>query len=197
MDQAEILAEIGMGSLVIGWGGWLLARDRGIDARAFGLRTFPGRWLLAAVILFALFFWVDEILSGLIDPTGELQEELIADLFQLRQSLFWAVAVAVTIGPIAAVSEEILFRGLLYRWFRERMGIAMAALLSAAIFAIAHFYFLSPGDFAGLITTLGVFVFGLVAALLYQISSSLWPSILFHAFNNVAVVCAAYLPPAG
>jgi membrane protease YdiL (CAAX protease family) len=115
--------------------------------------------------------------------------------FLLLPSPLWVALVAIAIGPATATAEEILFRGLLYRWFRERIGVPSAALLSAVLFAASHLYFVVPGGFPGEIMTLEIVVFGVIAAGLYQASGSLWPSILFHALNNASVVLTAVLPP--
>jgi membrane protease YdiL (CAAX protease family) len=196
-SQAALVAAIITAGIILTLGGYWLARRRGIDLRSFGLGGVRWYWLLVAVILFALFNWADGAISDWLDPSGQLREDLTEGFFPMRQSLPWAVAVAVAIGPVTAAGEEIMFRGLFYRWLRERVGIAIAALISAATFAAVHFYFLSPGGFAGDIMTLEIVAFGLLAVALYQLSGSLWPPILFHALSNGAVVLAAYAPTTG
>jgi membrane protease YdiL (CAAX protease family) len=196
-NQAALVAAIVTAGIILALGGYWLARRRHIDLQSFGLGRVRWYWLLAAVILFALFNWGDGIVSDWLDPTGQLREDMAEGFFPMSQSLPWAIAVAIAIGPVTATGEEIMFRGLLYRWLRERVGLAIAALLSAIAFAAVHFYFLSPGGFAGDIMTLEIVVFGLLAVSLYQLSGSLWPSILFHALSNGAVVFAAYGPATG
>lgn len=80
--------------------------------------------------------------------------------------------VGVVVAPIV---EEFLFRGLLYRYLRERRSIAYAVLLSAVIFAAAHF-----------IPTLipALFVLGIVLALVAQRYDSIYPAMMLHALNN-------------
>lgn len=192
--QAALVVAIITAGLILAVGGYGLARRRGLDAQSFGLGRVAWPWLLAALVLAALFNWGDGIVSDWLDPTGQLQQDMAEGFLPMRQSLLWAIAVAVAMGPVTAVGEEILFRGLLYRWFRERMGVAIAALLSAAIFAVVHFYFLQVPGLPGQVMTLEIVVFGLIAAALYQASGSLWPPILFHALSNTAVVFLAYAP---
>jgi membrane protease YdiL (CAAX protease family) len=195
--QAALVAAIVTAGIILAWGGWRLARRRGLEAGPFGLGRVRWPWLLAAVILFAAFNGADGIVSDWLDPTGQLQQDMAEGFFPMRQSLGWAIAVALAIGPITALGEEILFRGLLYRWLRERLGIALAAFFSAAIFAAVHFYFLQVPGLSGQVMTLEILVFGLIAAGLYQGSGSLWPPILFHALSNGTVVLLAYAPPSG
>ncbi|MGH6940826.1 CPBP family intramembrane glutamic endopeptidase, partial [Hypericibacter sp.] len=195
--QLALVAAIATAGVILAWGGCWLARRRGLKARSVGLGRVRWPWLLAAVILFAAFNWADGIVSDWLDPTGQLQQDMAEGFFPMHQSLGWAIAVAIVIGPVTAFGEEILFRGLLYRWFRERLGIALAALFSAAIFAAVHFYFLEVPGLSGQVMTLEILVFGLIAAGLYQGSGSLWPPMLFHALSNGTVVFLAYAPPPG
>lgn len=79
----------------------------------------------------------------------------------------------------APVFEELAFRGLLFGVFRRRFQWGTAAMLSAALFALAHGY--------GLIGFLSVFWSGLVWAWAYERTGSLWPGVLGHAVNNLLV----------
>ena len=76
----------------------------------------------------------------------------------------------------APIVEEMTFRGLLFEGLRLRWGVAIAAVLSSAIFALSHNTL--PGGFLQL-WTLG-FVFALVS---YR-SRSNFPNILMHAIHN-------------
>ncbi len=87
-------------------------------------------------------------------------------------------------GPMAALVEEILFRGLLYGWLRQRMGIAVSAIVSALLFTAAHFYVFV----AGIAFAVEMAVLAVLLALLYELSRSLWPGILAHALNNVLLL---------
>lgn len=79
----------------------------------------------------------------------------------------------------APVFEELAFRGLLFGVFRRRFQWGTAAMLSAALFAIAHGY--------GLIGFLSVFWSGLLWAWAYERTGSLWPGMIGHAVNNLLV----------
>ncbi len=79
----------------------------------------------------------------------------------------------------APVFEELAFRGLLFGVFRRRFQWGVAAMLSAALFAIAHGY--------GLIGFLSVFWSGLIWAWAYERTGSLWPGMIGHAINNLLV----------
>jgi membrane protease YdiL (CAAX protease family) len=194
--QGAIVTGIFITAAIFGFGGYWLARRRGVDGRALGFRGAGWIWFTAAVGLAVLFYLADGFITQWIDPSGEISREM-SGTFLLLPSPVWVTIVAIAIGPVTAAAEETLFRGMLYRWFRERIGIVLAAVLSAALFSASHLYFLVPGGFAGEIMTLEIVVFGIIAAALYQASGSLWPSILFHALNNASVVLTAALPAAG
>ena len=83
-------------------------------------------------------------------------------------------------GLVAPVVEEVLFRGIFYGWLRARLPLVAAIVVSAAIFAGAHVIpILLPA----------LFVAGLILAVTYEWSGSLWTTIVIHAIqNSVAVV---------
>jgi uncharacterized protein len=59
------------------------------------------------------------------------------------------------------------------------MGVAPAALLSGATFAVVHGY--------GTIGFAAVFWSGIIWAVAYEKTRSLWPAILAHGINNLLV----------
>lgn len=80
---------------------------------------------------------------------------------------------AVVLG--AALTEEPLCRGVLFRGFRARYGANRAMVYSALLFALMH---LNPWQ------AIGAFFLGLYFAWLVQRTGSLWPAVLGHAVNN-------------
>ncbi|MBV9229652.1 MAG: CPBP family intramembrane metalloprotease [Chloroflexi bacterium] len=80
---------------------------------------------------------------------------------------------------IAPFCEEILFRGVLFRWLTTKLPPMAAVLISAFVFAVFHF---------SIIALASTFVLGVVNALLVRRSGSVWPGILLHALNNALFV---------
>ncbi len=78
---------------------------------------------------------------------------------------------------LTPIGEEIVFRGLLFATLRRRFGAAPAAVLSAAIFAVAHGY--------GVLGFAAVFWSGLLWAWAYARTGSLIPSMAAHAADNL------------
>ena len=89
--------------------------------------------------------------------------------------------------PATAIIEEVAFRGVLYGWLRANMGVIAAVGISALIFSLVHLRLVDPGGLLGISATLQILVGGIVLALLYEKSGSLWPSIYLHSVNNAIV----------
>jgi len=87
--------------------------------------------------------------------------------------LFFLVA-----GIIGPASEEILFRGIIYGFFR-RWGVLAALILSSVIFVLAHFTF----------STMPVpqIVGGIIFAIAYEKEGSLIVPITIHILGNMAI----------
>ncbi len=93
------------------------------------------------------------------------------------------------IAVIPALGEEMMFRGLLQRLFREWLGnVHVAIFISAFLFSAMHF------QFYGFIPRL---MLGLGFGYLYFWSGSIWVPVLAHFVNNGAAVLAAWLASLG
>lgn len=85
----------------------------------------------------------------------------------------------------AGICEEILFRGYLIWYLYWLVGFWQALLISSLLFGLAHSY---QGP-AGILRTTAV---GLLFALFYVLTFSLWVSMLLHAFIDINSGRAAY-----
>lgn len=160
------LSALLLGSAFIGVS-LLLARGNLLE---LGFRK-PQGWIWPTI--FAGGLWI--LLSGVyaaFDPQTN-QGPLLRELGSLPVQIFLVVLLA----PLA---EEILFRGVLFAGFLQRMPLLPAALLSALLFALPHL----P---SGVMILPLVFVAGFILALLFWKTESLWPPILLHAANNALV----------
>lgn len=95
---------------------------------------------------------------------------------ELPRWALWAVLASL---PVMVPLEEWLFRGVILRRLAPRVGAVGAVVVSAALFAIAHF---------SLSGAMGRFAIGLVLGVLYLATRSLWPGIAAHAMNNVGLL---------
>lgn len=98
--------------------------------------------------------------------------ELLPPLHQEVGSGFWSVVAVVVFAP---VFEEFLCRGFLFGSLRQRYGTTRAVLFSALFFGILH---LQP------VAVVNAFLMGVVLAVVYALSRTLWAPILLHAANN-------------
>jgi uncharacterized protein len=103
--------------------------------------------------------------------TDGFTEEL---LWASRRQVMLAAVDATVWAPIV---EELTFRGLLYGTLRTRLGPGASAALSAIVFALPHGYAVSGSA--------SVLVSGLLWALAYERTRSLWPGLLAHSANNL------------
>ncbi len=81
----------------------------------------------------------------------------------------------------AGITEEIIYRGYLIWFFSLFFPLIVAATLSLAVFAAAHFYQRSA---KAVVQVLGV---GLVLTLVYLLSGSLLPAIVLHMAIDLAM----------
>ncbi|UCH61050.1 MAG: CPBP family intramembrane metalloprotease, partial [Anaerolineales bacterium] len=72
----------------------------------------------------------------------------------------------------------------LYQALRKHFGVWIGALISSLIFGALH----------GEISIAGAtFVMGLVLVYFFEISGSIWPSVLIHVLNNSLKLVAIYI----
>lgn len=184
-DRSEVGAAVAFlaGVPMLGWTVRYLRVRRAPVTATFGLRVAPGAWttlLRVSVVLMAL----DIVGQAAIAAAGAelgirshwangFPEELLWDPW-------WLVAVesADTVLWTPFV-EELTFRGILYASLRTRLAVWPAALVSAAVFAVAHGYGAAGGA--------SVLWSGVLWAVAYERTRSVWPGILAHATNNLIV----------
>jgi len=107
------------------------------------------------------------------------------DLLPLFGQGIGGLLLALLAGGVAApLAEEAFFRGYLFPGLRKYLGYLPAALLSAALFAVAH---ILPTSWPP------IFVLGLLFAILYEQSGSIWPAVLVHSAINTLSFLSAYL----
>jgi membrane protease YdiL (CAAX protease family) len=177
------LASLLAGLPVLIWtAAYLRARGESF-VHTFGLAAPRGAWrgfLALALILAGVGGAAEGAISAAVNALGI--ESHWAD--GLPEDLLWDPPWLVALGTLDTVVwtpfvEELTFRGLLYGTLRTVTGAPLAAVASGCLFAAAHGY-----GFAGFAS---VFLSGVLWALAYERSRSLWPGILAHAVNNFSV----------
>lgn len=169
-----------------------ISRRMGLDLPdAFGLRpAAPIHYGFAAAAAFplqiaggALQYAILQVWPG--DGAGEFLERAMRELVRLESPGDWWMLFAAGV-VVAAVCEEVLFRGLIQRLLARHGGWLRAAVLSGALFSAFH---LDPVGFPArwlLGTYLGILVWR---------SGSLYPAVFAHAANNLVALYAVTATP--
>lgn len=120
---------------------------------------------------------------------SEDNAQKLTDAFLLTKT-WGGLAVNMTmIAVLAAVGEELIFRGILVRLFREWTGnIHLAVIIPALLFSALHLQFY--GFF-------GRLALGIVLGYLFVWSGSLWVPIAVHFLNNAMAVVVSFLDHRG
>ena len=148
----------------------------------------PSDWIYKHPQYFALLVLIGVLashgLSALISFMNI--DSIIGNYSEIESTIFVASPVLVIVQTIilAPLSEELLFRGILYNRLRLSFGGFWApALISSAIFGVYHFN-LAQGLFA--------FLFGLLACAVYDKINNLWAPVVLHAGGNLVSVILVY-----
>lgn len=166
---------------------WLairIARNSFVDY--LGLRgTSWTNWLLGTVALIVLVgAW--EMIAKL---TGQKSAPgFMIDVVTSAQAdgTLWLLVIALTAG--AAITEEVLARGFLYRgWSESFLRPVGAMVLSSLVWTAMHAQYYDPFLFSQ------VFTMGLLFGYLRYRSGSTWLTIYLHALNNLAATVQTLL----
>ncbi len=182
----SILSDVWVYGSIILWGWWQISRHRISLARLVGRipKGFPWHSILGLVglqILFSLatFFLIFIPISYALP---EFVQEILQVPFFLSEAetsfpgLYngWLIFVIVIVAPVV---EELLFRGIILSRWANKWGAKRAIIFSSLLFGVLH-----------LEGTLGMFVFGVVMALLYLRTRTLLIPIACHMLNNAVAV---------
>lgn len=140
-------------------------------------RVSPFLWGVATIMTIGLAIVMSEINNAIlfILPMPEWLSELFSTLLQ-DQPLFISL---IYIGLIAALCEELLFRGLILDGFVKNYSKKKAIIISALLFGLVH---LNPWQFV-----VG-FIVGLVLAWICIETKSILLCIYIHFLNNAGAV---------
>jgi membrane protease YdiL (CAAX protease family) len=183
------LAALAVADLCWIWGYQLLSEDRDWVSLRGRFSKVRSRILWAcvagAIAPIALFLATIKILmwSGIDLPP------LLASEF-LTGGLHWLPVVFLVVVIIAPAAEELMVRGLLLDWLRQKMPVWPAILTSALVFGLLHGIALQsgPSGWLQLGYRIGLGILGAYLAVRYR---SLRPSFVLHATNNCVAVIAS------
>jgi membrane protease YdiL (CAAX protease family) len=127
--------------------------------------------------------WAVVTAASMLGITAATNETIIPGL--VLAPLSEAIPTIADSVVVAPVLEELAFRGILYTTLRASFGPGRSAFISAFAFAILHV--------PSLVAAVTLFAVGLLSALFYERTRSLWPCVIAHSFNNAWLVSRTVL----
>lgn len=92
-------------------------------------------------------------------------------------------------GITAGIAEEVVFRGIVFRYMKKTLGTVPAVVIPSVIFAALHLVNLRE---AGISDVLQVLLSGFLAAGMFSmitlLSDSVWPAALVHTVWNLLII---------
>jgi membrane protease YdiL (CAAX protease family) len=146
-----------------------------VTAHAFGLRRVRfGNAIGPAIVVFLVFY-------GFLLAWSQIQPDATDDLAKdlgAKDSTVALVAVAVLVGIVAPIVEELFFRGFLFGALGRVMPWLLAAVTTGLVFGGIH------AGGTPVIFLVPLAVLGALLCVLYRRTGSLLPGMGVHAFNN-------------
>lgn len=156
----------------------VLIRIRGLEA--FGFRRARLRHLVLGALLGIAAYVLGAVVAIFyMVTTGDTQN--VQESYQAAAAGgWWSLVLALVAGAvITPLGEEGFFRGVLANALLARFGAWAGVLVSAAVFALAH----------GINPIMAVaFVVGVLTAVLFRRSGSIWPGVVLHGVNNATAL---------
>lgn len=160
--------------------GWLALRGR-LDRRLWG----PGRHgPLKIVIGIALgatgtvvTYMVNAGVALVFEPDEPVVQQVLQDALAGGRQLVLAATVIVVLAP---VTEELVFRGVMFPALGRRIGVWPAAVVSSLMFCAIHVEVMMSQPLA----LIGMFVLSMILAWSFHATGSLVVPILIHAVFN-------------
>jgi uncharacterized protein len=158
-------------------------RPRKLSWSEVGVKPFNVKdWKI--IIIYSVILFVGAVIIVVLTSfIGNSWENSKTEAMQQNATFFTILIAFISAAIISPLYEEIFYRGFLYRWLRTRIGFTGALLLSSLIFTIIHIptYNVMPVNFFS----------GILFALAYERTNSIWPSVLIHGLTNGIMVLLA------
>lgn len=152
----------------------------GLSWRVLGFKRFDRKHWKLILIYSIILFIGSAILMVLTSLIGNTWENSKTDSMQENIGILPIILALLSASVISPIYEEIFYRGFMYTFFKERFGVGYGVMISATIFTFAHIptYNAMPVNFLG----------GVIFALAYERTNSIWPPILIHGIINAVAI---------
>jgi membrane protease YdiL (CAAX protease family) len=162
---------------------YLYLRRYKVGWRAVGWRKVnllkAAAWLVGILLAFVVLSNVALMLVSWLVPSFDMNQAQDNEFIGAAGSHFNLAVFALVLLP--PVLEETIFRGFLFPALAKRWGVVWGAVISSAIFGIAHFQ-------ANI--SIYTFVLGLLLCFMYVRLKSIIPGIGLHMLNNLLAFLA-------
>jgi membrane protease YdiL (CAAX protease family) len=173
--------------------------EHGQGWNAVGLHRVSGGWTIAAVIVgllcvilpilvfLAIERWRGRSVSNTQNEFLLPTEESIQAVADASRQFPWPgiLGMVLLVGIAVPFCEELLFRGVLFSWLAKHLGLGLGVLLSSVVFGLAHLR-------SGRVVAGFASAFGVVMALTFYWSDSLWTPVIIHTIVNLTKVSLLY-----
>ena len=143
------------------------------------LLPFTSKALFISVTAAVAYSMIYSLLANYISPEGANPIFRSANYYSGIAPGLGVFLILLNLLVAAPVVEEIVMRGIVYTRIENAVGSKSAIIISSLLFGLMH---ISAG---GLILVIGAVLMGLVFALIFEKTNSLWVCIVAHSFANI------------
>ena len=135
---------------------------------------------IAAGAINTLKIWPVIFIVGLITAQVLDDFSLQRNVIKLKQGNYSDIVyISVMACIFAPLTEEIIFRGMLYRFFKKKIGVFWGCLASSALFSLIHFNILS---------IVVLFVFSCSLTYVYESQNTIIAPMVSHSLFNILMI---------
>ncbi|PGD99995.1 CPBP family intramembrane glutamic endopeptidase [Bacillus pseudomycoides] len=116
------------------------------------------------------------IMLGLLGIESSEQQQSQLGTATLQNNMIQSIIYILSVAVITPIKEEIIYRGILYRFLEKKYSFLVGMIVSSVVFGFLH---------GGLAMT--AMIMGIVFAILYKKTNSVVPSIILHISWNLFV----------
>lgn len=153
---------------------WSLLKVKKLDYKYF-IGKFIPKQLIFTPLYYVFYVVLSRIVQAIISLIPSVDINQSQDFGMQSNSIVELGVIFFALVILPAITEEIIFRGLLYRSFKKPFGKIAAAIIVSLLFGLAHGQWNVAAD---------TFVLSLVLIYLVEKSNSLWAAISLHLLKN-------------
>jgi membrane protease YdiL (CAAX protease family) len=158
----------------------LVGLRRGGTLEQLGWRRFSWWWIpIAAVAALGTLYIADALQVAAQHLFPGAKNTQCQSVQQDYSHFIWLAVIVVCV--MAPLAEETIFRGFIFGWMQHVMPVGFAVVASGAVFGAAHLV---------LLLFIPLWAVGIVLAVMYRSSNSLWPGATVHALFNLPGIIA-------